>query len=189
MLENETNEISIADDENVVIESLGLDGDDVVDTNSTQILNSDSPRLNLLSYTEVSSIFTPFNPDGDDFFINLEPEIPQEGSRIAFKIDNCQITQNKPTKYGIKTSIWVRMNGYYNDGKTVVIAETFYLNPGEPINGRFKAFCQDLFNAFGLKSANLKDLVGREGTAIISYTMGSDGITKWPHLSQFKPLP
>ncbi|KAF5084800.1 hypothetical protein DSECCO2_73950 [anaerobic digester metagenome] len=167
---------------------LGLDGDDTIENNSTQIPNSGSSLLTPLTDTDFSTIISPFDSDKDGFFVDLEPAMPQERTRLRFKFVDYQINNNQPTKYGMKTSIRLSLNGYYGDEKFLVITETFYLNPGEQINGRLKIFCQDLFSAFGLKSADLKDLIGREGTAIITYTTGSDGVTRWPHLSQFEAL-
>jgi hypothetical protein len=128
------------------------------------------------------------NLSDDDLFIELEPETPQDGSRISFKLTDCQINNNQPTDYGLKTSVSVKINCYFNDGKIFPVYEKFFMNPGEPVNGRLKAFCQDLFGAYNLQRANLKDLIGYEGTALITYSLAKDNVTKWPHLSNFEPL-
>ncbi|WKY44865.1 hypothetical protein Q5O14_01865 [Eubacteriaceae bacterium ES2] len=172
---------------NIDIVSL-IDSDDrFEETTIKRITNADSTLLTPLAKDEVDSVFSPF--EDDDFIVNLKPEFPATGSRIRCVIDKYQIDKNQPTKYGMKTSIRLVLNGFYDDDKKKIeINEIFYKNPGEQISGRFRAFCQDLFSALGLEQANLKSLVGRELTAIITYTIGSDGITKWPHLSQFQPL-
>lgn len=125
--------------------------------------------------------------DDDDLFIELETETPEDGTRLRFKITDCQINKNQPTKYGIKTTVRVRFNCIWGDGKIFPVYENFYTNPGEPISGRLMIFCKDLFGAFNLKGANLKDLIGYEGTALITYTLAEDGITKWAHLNTFQP--
>lgn len=141
-----------------------------------------------LNDSEINAILPTDDDLFDDLFIELEPETPLEGSRLPFKLVDCQITKNQLTDFGVKTMVRVKLSCFWGDEKNTPVYEKFYINPGEPINGRLKAFCQDLFGAFNLKSANLKDLVGCEGTAVISYTLGKDGVTLWPHLSQFKPL-
>ncbi|MDK2937384.1 MAG: hypothetical protein PWP62_2392 [Eubacteriaceae bacterium] len=188
MQENNINGTTLSENKTDVLNYLGLEGDEIIENDSTQNPNSGSALLNPLSDADVSTIISPFDSGKESFFVDLEIEMPQEGSRIPFKIDNCQIDKNQLTKYGIKTAIRMRMNGYYADEKFLVVTETFYLTPGEQVNGRFKLFCQDLFSAFGLKSADLLDLIGFEGTAFITYTTGTDGTTRWPHLSQFKSL-
>lgn len=154
---------------------------------STSIL----PEFLNLTASDVSAVLpSDVNlSDDDDLFIELEPETPQEGSRLRFKITDCQINKNQPTKYGIKTAVRVKFICNWGDGNIIPVYESFYTNPGEPISGRLKIFCTDLFGAFNLKGANLKDLIGHEGTALITYTLAEDGITKWGHLSTFQPLP
>lgn len=148
------------------------------------------PEFQNLTASEISTVLpSDINlSDDDDLFVELEQETPPEGARLPFKLDDCQINKNQPTKYGIKTTVRVKLSCTWGDGKIFPVYENFFTNPGEPISGRLLIFCKDLFGAFNLKGANLRDLVGYEGTALITYTLAQDGITKYPHLNSFEPL-
>jgi len=148
------------------------------------------PEFQNLTASEISAVLpSDINlSDEDDLFVELEQETPPEGARLPFRLDDCQINKNQPTKYGIKTTVRVKLSCTWGNGKIFPVYENFFTNPGEPISGRLLIFCKDLFGAFNLKGANLRDLVGYEGTALITYTLAQDGITKYPHLNSFEPL-
>jgi hypothetical protein len=134
------------------------------------------------------SSFTPSSTQIDDDFIDLEPPTPTPGTRLSIKIVNCRQEANQPTNYGLKTVTNIDIDCFWDNGQIYRVTERFYRNPGDPISGRFKNFCADLFKAFDLKRVRLSDLIGRECTGIITYVPSQSDETKWPHLSNFEPL-
>lgn len=174
---------------NMNIESL-LD-DSIVSENSSPFINSEFEpplRMSPLTPNEINSILQTNQPSLNELFIDLEPETPLNGTQIRFKLVDYLLDNNQPTNYGIKTAVTFKFNCFFDDDKIYPVSERFFKNPGEPVSGRLKTFCSDLFGAFGLKRAHLEDLLGLEGTAVITYTLSKDGETNWPHLSEFKSL-
>ena len=134
------------------------------------------------------SSFTPSSTQIDDEFIDLEPPTPTAGTRLSIKIANCRQETSQPTNYGLKTVTTLDIDCYWGDGQVYRVIERFYKNPGDPISGRFRNFCTDLFKAFDLKRVRLSDLIGRECTAVITYVSAQNGETNYPHLSDFLPI-
>lgn len=153
-------------------------------TEALQELTSEDISTVLPTYSSLNSDLLQI----DDDFIDLDPPTPAAGTRNLIKIANIRQDTNQLTNFGVKTVTSIDMDCYWEDDQIYRVSERFYRNPSDPISGRYKSFCTDLFKAFGLKRAHLSDLIGRECTAIITYVPSQSGEVNYPHLSDFKKL-
>lgn len=192
--ENTVNDIRSSDD--VLADLFGEDfqAASLSQKEATESTDNSKETLQELTSDDISSVIPTFsglisNPSQmDDDFIDLDPPTPATGSRNLIKIANIRQETNQLTSFGVKTVTSIDMDCYWGDDQIYRVSERFYRNAGDPISGRFKSFCTDLFKAFDLKRAHLSDLIGRECTAIITYVPSQNGEVNYPRLSDFKKL-